>query len=225
MQVKVDKGYKGLGMEGKMATWYAKNTAKDMAEFKRLAGELSESLNPKAKILEVAPGPGYLSIELAKVKDLDVTGLDVSHSFVKIASENANKSLGTPLKFVQGNASAMPFADNSFDFIVCRAAFKNFSQPDRAINEMYRTLRPGGKAVIIDLRKDASLRDIDNYIKGIGLGLKDSLIYKLTFRFLLIPRAYTKKEFQDMGDQSKFGSCEIEESGIGFKVTFTKGNK
>ena len=50
----------------------------------------------------------------------------------------------------------MPFDSGSFDFVYCRAAFKNFSEPIRAIDEMNRVLKPGGKAVIVDLRKDAS---------------------------------------------------------------------
>lgn len=64
------------------------------------------------------------------------------------------------VNFRQGNASAMPFADNTFDLIFCRAAFKNFSQPVEAMNEMYRVLKPGARALIIDLRKDASMESL-----------------------------------------------------------------
>ena len=66
MQLSQDKGYKGMGMEGMVATWYAKNTANDMAEFRALAERLAKSIPPGSRILEVAPGPGYLAIELAQ---------------------------------------------------------------------------------------------------------------------------------------------------------------
>jgi ubiquinone/menaquinone biosynthesis C-methylase UbiE len=63
---KTSKGYKGLGMDGPIATWYAKITRKDIAEFKRNAKLVAEQVPEGSTVLEVAPGPGYLAIELAK---------------------------------------------------------------------------------------------------------------------------------------------------------------
>jgi ubiquinone/menaquinone biosynthesis C-methylase UbiE len=221
MQVTHDKGYKGIGMEGRMAFWYARNTAKDMEEFRSLAARLARQLPSDSRILEVAPGPGYLAVELAKRGRYAVTGLDVSGTFVEIANRNAAEA-AVEIDFRQGNASAMPLCDDSFDFIVCRAAFKNFSHPVEAMNEMYRVLKPGGCALIIDLRKNASMDDIDSYIKGVDLGWMNSLIYKLTFRYLLIPRAYSQERFMEMASSSSFGAAEIEESGIGLDITLRK---
>jgi len=221
MQMSQDKGYKGVGMEGKVATWYAKNTAKDMAEFQALAERLTGELAPGCRILEVAPGPGYLAIELARRGHYEVTGLDISKTFVEIAARNARQA-ALNIDFRQGNAAAMPFPANTFDLIVCRAAFKNFSQPIEALNEMHRVLKPGGRALIIDLRKDASMDDIEAYINAARLGWANSLIYKLTFRYLLIPRAYSKQQFTDMALRSQFGAAEIGASGIGFEITLVK---
>ena len=221
MQMSYDKGYRGVGMEGRVAAWYAKNTLRDIAEFQALADRLTKDLPAGARILEVAPGPGYLSIELAKHGQYRITGLDISKTFVEIATENARRA-SLKIDFRQGNASAMPFRKDTFDFIVCRAAFKNFSQPVAAMNEMYRVLRPGGRALIIDLRKDASMNDIDTYIEDARLGWTNSLIYKLTFRYMLIPRAYSKQQFGDMAARSQFGTAEIEASGIGLEVTLVK---
>jgi len=221
VQMSNDKGYRGVGMEGRVAAWYAKNTLRDIAEFQALAHRLTKNLPADARILEVAPGPGYLSIELAKYGQYRITGLDISKTFVEIATENAGRA-SLKIDFQQGNASAMPFRKDIFDFIVCRAAFKNFSQPAEAMNEMYRVLRPGGRALIIDLRKDASMDDIDTYIEDARLGWTNSLIYKLTFRYMLIPRAYSKQQFGDMAARSQFGTAEIEASGIGLEVTLVK---
>ena len=221
MQVTREKGYKGMGMEGRTAFWYAKNTAKDMAEFRSLAKRLLPKLPADSRILEVAPGPGYLAIELAKRGRYSITGLDVSKTFVEIAKKNAAETPVT-IDFRQGNASAMPLADSTFDFIVCRAAFKNFSQPVEAMNEMHRVLKPGASALIIDLRKNASMDDIDAYIDGLDLGWLNSLIYRATFRYLLIPRAYSNESFMRMASSSRFGGAQIEESGIGLEVTLRK---
>src|ERR1700678_3718430 len=212
MQVTHDKGYKGIGMEGRMAFWYAKNTAKDMEEFRSLATRLARQLPSRSRILEVAPGPGYLSIELARRGHYALTALDVSKTFVEIATKNA-AAASVNIDVRQGNASAMPLADDSYDFIVCRAAFKNFSQPVEAMNEMYRVLKRGGSALIVDLRKNASMHDIDSYIKSVDLGWMNSLMYRLTFRCLLLPRAYSKESFMRMASNSSFGAAEIEESG------------
>lgn len=216
-----DKGYKGLGMEGRIATWYAKNTWKDIAEFRRLAERFAKETPAASHILEVAPGPGYLAIALAKRGQYDITGLDISHSFVEIARANAHKE-AVNVHFRQGNASAMPFADGTFDLIVCRAAFKNFSQPLAAIDEMHRVLKPGGRAVIMDLRKEASMPDISAYIQKAGFGWFDAWLMRIIFRFLLIPRAYTKEQVTQMAARSRFGCAEVNEVDIGFEIVLTK---
>ena len=221
MQLNQDKGYKGMGMEGRIAAWYAKNTANDMLEFQALAERLANAIPSGSRILEVAPGPGYLAIEIAKRGPYAITGLDISETFVEIATANARRA-SVNVDFQHGNASAMPFAENSFDVILCRAAFKNFSQPLEAMNEMHRVLKPQGHALIIDLRRDASMDDISAYIKDANVGWANSLIYRATFRYLLLPRAYSKRQFTEMAADSRFGRAEVSESGIGFEITLTK---
>src|SRR5690242_14112461 len=149
---KQQKGYKGMGMEGIIARWYAgiRSSGSQIEDWRKQAVQLTSSLPDGADVLEVAPGPGYFAIEMARLNRFHVTGLDISHTFVDIARENARKA-GVSVDFRQGNASQMPFAEGSFDFIICQAAFKNFSQPLQAINEMYRVLRSGGVAVIQDM--------------------------------------------------------------------------
>lgn len=224
MQPNVDKGYKGMGMEGRIAAWYARNTARDMPEFAALAQRVTTALPAGSRILEVAPGPGYLAIEIARRGTYQVSGLDISHTFVEIAARNA-RAANVDIDFRQGNASAMPFPENTFDLVLCRAAFKNFSQPVTAMNEMHRVLRPGGRALIVDLRKDASLDDIDAYIRRSDLGWANSVIYKVTFRYLLLPRAYSRQQLVDMASASAFADARIDASGIGFEVTLQKGRR
>src|SRR5262245_57157656 len=109
--------YKGLGMEGVIATWYAKNTGKSIAQFRDLAKRIADELSSGDRVLEVAPGPGYLSIELARLGPYQVTGLDVSRTFVRIARETAARA-GVKVDFQEGDAADLPFASDVFDFIV-----------------------------------------------------------------------------------------------------------
>ncbi len=215
------KPYKGLGMEGVIAKWYARLTRKSLEDFRVLARQTAEQLGPGSSVLEVAPGPGYFAIELAKLGDFRVTGLDISQTFVDIARANAAKE-HVPVEFQLGNAAHMPFGSDSFDFLLCRAAFKNFTEPLRALKEMHRVLTPGGRALIIDLRGDASKESIRKAVDEMKLGAVNGLITKLTFRFMLLKRAYTKREFEQFLAQTKFRDFEIQESLTGLEFCLAK---
>jgi len=215
------KAYKGMGMEGGVARWYDKTTRRDLPEFKALARRVAAGLAPGAKVLEVAPGPGFFAIELAKIGKYEITGLDISKSFVDIAKGNAQQE-HVEVDFREGNVSQMPFAEASFDFLLCRAAFKNFSDPVGAIREMRRVLKPGGRALVIDLRKDVNKKALDDYIRGLKVGILDAFMMKWTFRLMLIRRAYTKQQFVEFISQGGFDNSEIQETPIGFEITLSK---
>lgn len=217
----ITKPYKGMGMEGRIATWYARNTARDLPEFVRLADRIGQALPQPSRILEVAPGPGYLSVELAKRGHHEVAALDISQTFVAMVRERAREG-GVAVDVQHGDASAMPFADASFDFVVCRAAFKNFTRPLEAINEMDRVLRPGGRALVIDLRKGASMRDISEYVRRTGLGFVDAWMTRLTFRFMLLPRSYSVAQFHDLAARSAFPDWDVRTDTIGMELELRK---
>lgn len=215
------KAWKGKAMEGWVAQWYTRTRRKDMEDFRREAWSVAQRLSSGARVLEVAPGPGFFAIELAKVGDFRITGLDISRTLVEIAKKNAGDAR-VDIDFRLGSASLMPFAEDSFDFVYCSAAFKNFSQPLEALNEMHRVLRPGCEALVVDLRQDASLDDIDSYVKQSGRSLLDGWMTRWTFRHLLLKRAYSRGAFLKLAQQSSFGTCHIHESGIGLEVRFRK---
>ena len=140
MQTAAQKGYQGVGMEGWRARWYARTRLNEIDDFRREAKKVAAKLGQESDLLEVAPSPGYFSIELAKLGNFHITGMDISRTFIEIASQNARRA-GVNIAFRLGNASAMPFLDESFDFVYCSAAFKNFPEPVEAMNEIYRVLR------------------------------------------------------------------------------------
>ena len=114
------------------------------------------------------------------------------------------------------------FADETFDFILCRAAFKNFSEPLLAVKEMYRVLKKRGRAVIIDLRRDASQKSIDEEVEKMGLTWMSALFTKLAFRFMLLKRAYTQSEFEKFAAETAFHHADIKHNNIGFEITLQK---
>jgi ubiquinone/menaquinone biosynthesis C-methylase UbiE len=204
-------------MEGPIARWYARNTERDTRSYRATARAIAAGVAPGGAILEVAPGPGYLAIELARAGSFAVTGVDISRSFVGIASDNARRA-GFPIDFRLGDAAHLPLADASFDQVVCRAAFKNFSDPLGAIDEMHRVLSPGGRASIFDLRKDASLADIEREVAAMGLSPVNALMTRWTFRLVLLRNAHSREALETMVARSRFGAGEIVPDGIGFEL-------
>jgi ubiquinone/menaquinone biosynthesis C-methylase UbiE len=215
------KAYKGIPMEGMIAAWYAKNTSRDQAEFEACAARIAAHLGPHSHLLEVAPGPGYLAIALARLGPYRIAGVDISRSFVRIAAQNAARA-GVEVEFRQGDAAAIPYPAESFDFIVCRAAFKNFSDPVGAIEEMYRVLRPSGQALIIDMRNDASDATIDATVADMKLGRVNALITRAIFKLSLRKRAYSKADMLRMASATLFQGAQISEEGLGFEVWLRK---
>jgi ubiquinone/menaquinone biosynthesis C-methylase UbiE len=213
------KGHKGTGMEGFVATWYARQTAKDMDRFKSLAQRLAPQIERRSRVLEIAPGPGYLAIELAELTGCRMVGVDISRTFVRMARENAEKA-GVDIAFDEGDAADLPLPSDGFDLVVCCAAFKNFTRPLAALDEMHRVLKGGGTALIIDLRKDFSPREIAQYVRGKGV-INGALI-KLIFNTMLKKRAYTQEAIAQLAAQSRFGRGELRLDSIAFELWLRK---
>jgi len=215
------KPHADRGIEGIAAKWYAANTAEMMKEYIELAQRISDEIPAGSSVLEVAPGPGYFCIELAKRGAYNITGLDISHSMVKIAAKKAAEA-GVEVNFQQGSASNIPFPAGSFDFLLCRAAFKNFALPVAALKEMCRVLKPGGRGVIIDLKRNASPDEISHGIDEMHLSWFNGVFTKLIFKTMLLKSAYTREEFQQMLWETRFSGSEINENYMGFEIWVTK---
>jgi len=116
----------------------------------------------------------------------------------------------------------MPFDNGSFDLIVCRAAFKNFTEPIQALDEMHRVLKHGGKALIIDLRRDASREDIKTLVKSLELSWISTFITKWTFKLFLLKNAYTNGEIRQLVSQTGFPPPDIREDAVGMEIWLEK---
>ena len=210
-----------LPISGLMAKWYDKNTRKSrLAEMSGYADIVSGSVFKGGNVLEVAPGPGYLSIELAK-RGFMVTGVELSADFVEIEKRNA-AAAKVRVDFRQGNASDLPFPDNTFDFIICSAAFKNFMEPLKALTEMFRILKTDGSALILDMNHDITEDDIEAQMRKTDMKGFDRWFVKLSFRTFLRNGAYTQDDFEKLIKQTCFVRHEILKDGIGFQVWMWK---
>jgi ubiquinone/menaquinone biosynthesis C-methylase UbiE len=213
--------FKGPEMEGAVARWYAglRRSGNQIEEYTKQAVQLTKRLPEGAAVLEVAPGPGYQAIEIARL-GFPVTGLDISRTFVQIASENARQA-GVAVDFHQGDVAVMPFAAESFDLVICQAAFKNFVQPGSALHEMHRVLRTGGTAVIQDMSSEATHADIEKEVRGMKLGWLSTFTTQATLE-MLKRRAYTPATFERLVAASPFGTGEIQAEGISLVVRLNR---
>jgi len=87
---------------------------------------------------------------------------------------------------------------------------------------MHRVLRSGGTALIIDMDRNASDKQIAGYIENMGAKGMDKLFMKLIFKYFLRNGAYTKDEFVDLISKTAFNEHRIKEEGIGLYVYLPK---
>ncbi len=211
-----------LGIAGRMARWYDRNTrGHRMDEMRGYAAEGAAMIVDGARVLEIASGPGHLAIELAKCGHYRITGLDISHDFVSIARRNAVEA-GVEVDFQQGSVAAMSFEDAAFDFIMCTAAFKNFREPEKALAELHRVLKPGGTVRIVDMDRRASNAEFDELTRQMGVRGGEALFMKLMFKHFLRRGAYTREEFEALLGRSAFDYFTIEKRGTGFVITLAR---
>jgi arsenite methyltransferase len=122
--------------------------------------ELRRSLraSPGESILDLGSGPGFLACELAQ--EVGATGrivaVDISSEMNSIASKRiAAAGVGDRVAVLEGDATALGFADATFDAAVSTQVIEYLAEPDVALDQLVRVLRPGGRLVIIDTDWDS----------------------------------------------------------------------
>ncbi len=80
---------------------------------------------------------------------IQLTGIDLSPSMLAIARQRAAE-VGLQADLREGDAQALPFADNTFDTVLCALALCSIPDPAKAVAEMARVLKPGGKLLLLD---------------------------------------------------------------------------
>lgn len=87
---------------------------------------------------------------------------------------------------------------------------------------MYRVLKSGGTALIIDMNRNVSNQQIEDFIQNTEVNGKDKLFMKLIFKHFLRNGAYNKDELINLISKTAFKQYDIKEEGIGFYIYLTK---
>ncbi|WP_327297145.1 MULTISPECIES: methyltransferase domain-containing protein [unclassified Streptomyces] len=132
------------------------HTADMVAQRRHLRGQLD--VRAGHQVLDVGCGPGYLISELRP--DIGPTGricgIDISDSMLELARERcATGSAPGVVDLRSGRAERIPFPDATFDAAVAVQVYEYVEDIERALNELFRVLRPGGRAVVLDTDWDS----------------------------------------------------------------------
>lgn len=114
--------------------------------------EQLEFLNFKKgkKLLEVGCGRGIFTERIVKHFKVKAIGVDISKNSI----DYANKfKTGNDLKFIRASACTLPFKDNTFDYVVSFDVLEHIKDQNKAVSEIIRVLKPGGKFSIYTLNK------------------------------------------------------------------------
>lgn len=107
-------------------------------------------LKENVSMLDIGCGTGWALGQAAKRVDNKGTfvGIDLSDKMIEKAKENFKDR--DNFQFIKANAEDIPLEDSRFDYIICTNSFHHYLHQDKALKEMYRLLKPGGKIHIVD---------------------------------------------------------------------------
>ena len=125
----------------------------------------------KERIVDVARGTGFTAFALAPYAH-EVVGIDVTLPMLEAAHRLATERQVTNVRFLQGDALALPFSSSSMDLVACRYAAYHFSPISHAVQEWVRVLVPGGKLILVDSISPEE-PELDDFINQIEV-LRDS---------------------------------------------------
>ena len=108
------------------------------------------------KVLDLAGGTGDLTAKFSRlVGDKgQVVLADINAAMLKVGRDKLrDRGILSNVEYVQANAEALPFPDNSFDIITIAFGLRNVTDKDKALASMYRVLKPGGRLLVLEFSK------------------------------------------------------------------------
>ncbi len=115
--------------------------------------KIVDKSNPK-KILDVATGTGDLAIELSKINEVEITGVDIALKMLeKGKAKIKKKKLEQRISFFEGDAENIKFSDNEFDVVTVAFGVRNFENINLGLSEIHRVLNNNGQIVVLEFSK------------------------------------------------------------------------
>ena len=168
--------------------------------------------------LEIGPGPGYLGLEWLKRTDgTQLKGLEISSDMIALASKNATEyHLSHRVTYYLGDAQQMPFKDGDFDAVFTNGSLHEWANPVAILNEIDRVVKPGGKYLISDLRRD--MNPLIKWFLWLTVkpkGMRPGLITSLN-------AAYTMAEIREILTNTKLNGWQVNQNPFGIVISGQK---
>jgi SAM-dependent methyltransferase len=112
-------------------------------------------IQPGDHVVDLGSGTGTMGLQLASlvapvVSAGQVIGIEPNPHLRAVAVSRAKAAGVSNVSFVEGFAGTLPFDDSTIDFVWCERVLQHLAEPQSAINDIARVLRPGGRAVLLD---------------------------------------------------------------------------
>lgn len=145
----------------KAATWDETNSEPDAAKLEEMAERLE--IEPASTILDVGSGTGvFLPYLLSRTNDnVQVVALDFAEEMLKRAR---GKSLKRWVDYLHADATAIPVRSEAFDIVLCYSSFPHFQNKRKALSEIKRVIKTGGRLLICHTSSRAEINDIHRQI-------------------------------------------------------------
>ena len=163
--------------------------------------------SPSGELLELGAGPGFLAVEIgARNRNLQITAMNEAPGMVQAAEARAHHAgVGLQVKVSRGHATDIPYSDNSFDYVISLGGLQHWSAPELALAEIHRVLRPGGKALLYNLRREMPEEGWSRVRERVAPLLR--AVFDVT---VAIPaeRAETEGQIRALAARTPFGQAE-----------------
>ena len=187
-----------FGLQAKIYSFFAKRSGVMQRIYKKVSDDLLEEIekiktgNSKIKLLDIGIGPG---LALKKFESMcEIYGIDVSEDMIREAKRNL------PYAHLKvASVEEIPFPDDYFDLVVSILSAHHWQEPAKAIREIKRVLKKGGKAILWDIHPNPPL------LKLLRISPNPLTVFQSLFQIAMIKSGHFKKvnEFFDKVDELK----------------------
>lgn len=183
--------------------------------WRKKAIKLLKKDNPKI-ILDIATGTGDFAIEALALHPDKVIGVDISEGMLEVGRKKMTKKGIKNIEMVSGDSEGLQFEDNKFDAVIVAFGVRNFEHLEKGLEDMFRVLKPGGRAVILEFSKPTKfpMKQLYNFYFKYILPVIGKVVSKDNSAYTYLPESVAQ-----FPDGSKFLNILDK---IGFKETQCK---
>lgn len=213
-------GREGIDVPGAVRAYDAMNRTPPFWALRRLVLRRLGREKPEGTLADLGCGPGYLLRAAAKkFTELRLVGVDIAEE----ALDAARKNLGPArVELLRGGSDNLPLPDSSCDFVVSTFSLHHWSRPGEIFSEFYRVLKPGGRFLVMDLRRDAPA-PVHLFICVVTAVIVPRALRKIREPLGSLRAAYTVDEARGLLAETPFEDLRVERGFFWMVLSGRKG--